>query len=101
MAYIFQGLTIKREGSPENNGDFIMDELSLVQLRQEYNGSIRLALFDFLELPGALFPNSCSYCGQTVSELKLCGRCRKSRYCCVDCQRTDWKRHKSSCKPSS
>ena len=32
---------------------------------------------------------------------KLCAKCRAVAYCSVECQKTDWKTHKTSCKPCS
>jgi MYND finger len=33
--------------------------------------------------------------------LKECGGCKQARYCSPACQKTDWKRHKPTCKGSS
>ncbi|KAJ7148884.1 hypothetical protein C8R46DRAFT_916588, partial [Mycena filopes] len=45
---------------------------------------------------------SCLVCNNEASEsrksLKKCARCELTRYCSVDCQRQDWKRHKDCCK---
>ena len=40
----------------------------------------------------------CSFCSGTQN-LSNCGRCRKVKYCSKDCQKKDWKNHKSNCKP--
>jgi len=40
----------------------------------------------------------CANCG-CPNHLKTCGRCRKLRYCSVDCQREDWEAHKGICRP--
>ncbi|PVH80401.1 hypothetical protein DL98DRAFT_654798 [Cadophora sp. DSE1049] len=29
--------------------------------------------------------------------LKACGRCKRVRYCSIECQKTDWKSHKLAC----
>ncbi|KAJ7693982.1 hypothetical protein B0H16DRAFT_1351964 [Mycena metata] len=45
---------------------------------------------------------SCIVCNNEASEsrknLKQCGRCELTRYCSIECQREDWKRHKECCK---
>ncbi|KAJ7917971.1 hypothetical protein B0H13DRAFT_1449209, partial [Mycena leptocephala] len=46
--------------------------------------------------------SSCAVCHNEADEsrknLKQCAKCELTRYCSVDCQRTDWKRHKECCK---
>ncbi|KAI0270585.1 hypothetical protein BC834DRAFT_521305 [Gloeopeniophorella convolvens] len=42
----------------------------------------------------------CGVCGKTGS-LKYCAACHTARYCSPECQRSDWKKHKLSCKPFS
>ncbi len=48
------------------------------------------------------FPISCHMCGKFEKEstLLLCGRCKRVRYCSVECQREEWKVHKTSCTPA-
>jgi hypothetical protein len=43
---------------------------------------------------------SCDMCGCKFpyTKMKKCSRCRQATYCSVECQRTDWERHKSSCQ---
>ncbi|KAF7324829.1 ATP-binding cassette transporter [Mycena kentingensis (nom. inval.)] len=54
--------------------------------------------------PGWDFPlsASCAECHEesvkSRKKLKQCGRCGLTRYCSVECQRTDWPRHKVCCK---
>jgi len=47
----------------------------------------------------------CSKCGVTESELqkvtKLCSRCKKARYCSVECQKEDWQEHKKVCQSNA
>ena len=45
-------------------------------------------------------PNAprCANCDDSHADLKKCGRCKKVRYCSIECQTEDWKhRHKKSC----
>ena len=37
---------------------------------------------------------------QNPREKLKCGKCRSVVYCSADCQKADWKEHKTSCKPS-
>jgi len=39
----------------------------------------------------------CHICQKDAKD-KLCSRCRKVRYCSVECQKKDWNRHKKFCK---
>ncbi len=39
---------------------------------------------------------ACQVC-QTTTAIKRCSRCNIVWYCSAECQRTDWKRHKSFC----
>ncbi|KAJ7248245.1 hypothetical protein B0H12DRAFT_1123755 [Mycena haematopus] len=54
-------------------------------------------------LPGEKFPlsSSCAVCHNETEKsrksLKQCSKCELTRYCSVDCQRTDWSRHKVCC----
>jgi hypothetical protein len=41
---------------------------------------------------------NCIQCGKTPSEVKKCGRCRKTRYCSRKCQKKHWKIHKIECQ---
>ena len=85
-------------GFESSDDDFIMDELSILQLRKDHNRrALNLFLFDFLELPAASSLNFCYYCEESTSNLKKCSRCRNVSYCSIECQRTDWKRHKVDC----
>ena len=42
----------------------------------------------------------CDYCGKLPEQqglLKICSRCRKTRYCSQACQKASWKQHKRVC----
>ena len=47
---------------------------------------------------------TCRLCGRDKAKngtgLLSCGRCREVKYCSVECQRKDWKKHKSNCRNS-
>ena len=40
--------------------------------------------------------SACPVCGK--SALLTCSRCKKQAYCSKECQRSDWKQHKKTCK---
>ena len=40
----------------------------------------------------------CAACGATGQGLSRCAGCRAVRYCGPECQRSDWRRHKASCR---
>lgn len=40
---------------------------------------------------------TCAYCDKSSTDLKRCGRCKKTYYCSAECQRKDWEKHKLSC----
>ncbi len=42
----------------------------------------------------------CAYCGKRPSKPQRCARCHKVFYCAQECQKADWKDHKSVCKLS-
>ncbi|KAI0754128.1 hypothetical protein C8Q80DRAFT_1137070 [Daedaleopsis nitida] len=44
---------------------------------------------------------SCAHCKTDASsraDMKRCSACKMTRYCSADCQRGDWRRHKTACK---
>jgi MYND finger len=42
----------------------------------------------------------CDACQKPAKRLKACGRCRKTHYCSVECQKSAWGEHKLVCEPS-
>lgn len=40
--------------------------------------------------------HSCNFCHQT-GQMRICGQCKKVRYCGQECQKKDWTVHKLSC----
>ncbi|KAF9529474.1 hypothetical protein CPB83DRAFT_267583 [Crepidotus variabilis] len=43
------------------------------------------------------YADKCSACDKTGVKLKVCVACGEALYCSTDCQRQNWKVHKSSC----
>jgi len=43
----------------------------------------------------------CQWCGDVRGPVKSCSNCRSAFYCCVGCQRRDWRRHKLWCVAAS
>jgi MYND finger len=47
----------------------------------------------------------CAQCGKQTKSVagseksKSCAKCRSVTYCSVDCQKADWEKHKTTCKP--
>nr|BAN65725.1 MYND finger domain protein, putative [Babesia bovis] len=47
-----------------------------------------------------IIPNNCENCKREESKdapLKICSRCKKIKYCSVQCQKDDWKYHQRIC----
>ena len=40
----------------------------------------------------------CYNCGRKSFHLLSCGRCKKTKYCDKNCQRSHWSQHKTSCQ---
>jgi hypothetical protein len=56
-------------------------------------------------VPDALTVPHCSHCNKSQAEgkgdaFKKCGGCKQVYYCSAECQKNDWKEHKSACKPN-
>lgn len=45
--------------------------------------------------------NTCHFCDKTDADKKLlkCGRCQAITYCGLECQKSDWTRHRKNCIP--
>ena len=41
----------------------------------------------------------CGHCNSTQEKMKRCSRCKSVYYCDINCQKTAWSKHKSSCSP--
>lgn len=42
--------------------------------------------------------NYCNNCCEDSENLLLCGKCKKTKYCSIACQKEDWSIHKKICK---
>jgi hypothetical protein len=42
--------------------------------------------------------SGCRSCKKTKGQFKRCTQCKCARYCSAECQRADWKQHRSWCK---
>jgi hypothetical protein len=41
---------------------------------------------------------ACAYCRRSHARLRACSRCEGPKYCCVNCQKNDWRKgHRSVC----
>jgi len=47
-----------------------------------------------------LVPANCEVCGTKNRNMYYCSKCKSIKYCSVECQRADWKKHKPVCDPS-
>lgn len=58
-----------------------------------------------IQLPRSIIEVGCGKCGRakkkganfSEGKLLVCSRCKKRKYCSVECQRADWKSHKEFC----
>lgn len=50
---------------------------------------------------GVMVCNQCRRPPTLERPLRQCGRCKKAYYCCVDCQRQNWKEHEKECVPET
>ncbi|XP_028400089.1 uncharacterized protein LOC114523391 [Dendronephthya gigantea] len=41
--------------------------------------------------------NNCIVCGKKEMIMKRCGRCQSIFYCSIECQRSDWGKHRNNC----
>jgi len=41
--------------------------------------------------------NSCKVCSKTDENMQKCSACKSVHYCSIECQRSNWKSHKTEC----
>lgn len=51
-------------------------------------------------IPRFLYFNRCTHCKHVSKNIQVCSRCKYETYCSVECQRSDWKRHRKECTKS-
>ena len=51
--------------------------------------------YDSFKEPIKMF---CTFCKKQKESMKKCSRCKLNRYCSRECQKNDWKEHKTICK---
>jgi hypothetical protein len=49
----------------------------------------------------AMYGHVCAGCGNRKKDAKLCGGCRRVRYCSPPCHQSDWRRHKPECRAAA
>lgn len=61
------------------------------------NDAIQKGMREYMEIS----VDGCNRCGKEKQDsgksLLNCAKCRKTKYCSAECQKTDWKEHKKSC----
>lgn len=110
-----EGMTLLDHAFTINNLEIIQYLLSMAKDPQEELARFPFVftnptsgLFEyFLDLAYGLQPKTtnlvqdkksqaiCQVCSEPAT--KLCSRCKKVYYCCLKCQKTDWKIHKTQC----
>jgi hypothetical protein len=76
----------------------VIEIISLNNIMPEFNKYFYAARSNEL-LEALTSANGCTNCGtKDVNTLKRCTGCKFVKYCNVDCQKADWKNHKSVCK---
>jgi len=64
-----------------------------------YLESVGGVAMDIMDMKLGESTEACSACGGPGKPtLLICSRCKTARYCSTECQRKDWKNHKSMCK---
>ena len=74
--------------------------LSRTRKTHSYSASLHSVVGDDCLKEKASTDMQCRGCGKVHTdgaELKVCGRCKGTKYCSRACQRDDWPQHKASC----
>lgn len=78
----------------------MIEIISLNNIMPEFNKDFYAARSNEL-LEALTSANGCTKCGTNTKDvnksLKRCTGCKFVKYCNVDCQKADWKNHKSVC----
>ena len=76
----------------------------LIVAGSEVHARDPLSLFEqtgLLNVTLVVAARPCQWCGDVRGPVKSCSNCRSAFYCCVGCQRRDWRRHKPWCIAAS
>lgn len=93
----FQGRPLAFFAADRNDETLLKKIYAHPTMKSETTDSAEKKLLDMLRmLKNASTRGKCNYCG-LKDDLKKCGACECARYCCVDHQEKDWKRHKPLC----
>ena len=90
---------MKRKIRPDRDVTMAMlDSLTEKELSECVSAAIAMVGADAY-VPDQL--HSCNACGTTeamLGDYQRCGGCKDIFYCSPECQKTDWSKHKKSCK---
>lgn len=93
----FQGRPLDFFAADRNDEALLKKIYAHPTMKSETTDSVEEKILDMLGmLKNASTRGKCNYCG-LKDDLKKCGACECARYCCVDHQEKDWKRHKPLC----
>jgi hypothetical protein len=84
----------------------IKSEFAIIQPETDETCPYKLAVLEYVskyvprlykKYDNINFSRGCNVCGKKTQYCKKCA-CRSIYYCSTDCQKADWKRHKTECK---
>jgi len=84
----------------------IKSEFAIIQAETDETCPYSLAVLEYVskyvprlykKYDNITFSRGCNVCGKKSQTCKKCA-CRSIYYCSTDCQKADWKKHKTDCK---